>query len=76
MEYRENALMGFCDLAGRELKGHRGSGEGPGYGTMWVGPPYPMVSWGLEHTVASPVRCLSHGSVSPSSSVSLTEGGV
>lgn len=24
MEYRENALMGFCGLAGRELKGPGG----------------------------------------------------
>lgn len=64
--------MGFCGLAGRELKGPRGSGEGPGCGTMWVGLPYPMVSWGLEHIVSQPCEM----PVSPSSSISLTEGGV
>ena len=64
--------MGFCGLAGRELKGPRGSGESTGCGMMWVGLPYPMVSWGLEHIVSQPCEM----PVSPSSSISLTEGGV
>lgn len=39
LEYRENALIRFCDLAGRGAERPQGSGEGPGYGTMWWGPP-------------------------------------